>query len=260
VTNDRNYEHIGFRGISRLGDHGNLLLQLVDGHTHNIGVPPGSYVLLSVTDTGCGRDETTLEHVFEPFYTTKEMGKGTGLALAMVYGIVKSHYGHITCSSSLGQGTTFKIYFPVLEGEAQSSEEGEVQEVAIRGGNETILLVDDDDLILSIGRDILEPYGYQVITAESGEKAVEIYRTEKGNIRLIALDLGMPGMGGHGCLKEVLSIDPDAKIIIASGYSDLEKKNELLKAGARAFLGKPYRYHDMLRVVRDVLDDKPSLE
>ena len=225
-----------------------------------IGVTPGSYVLLSIADTGAGMDETTLEHVFEPFYTTKEMGKGTGLGLAMVYGIVKSHHGHITCSSSPGQGTIFEIYLPVLEGEKPPREEGEVEEVAIRGGNETILLVDDDDLILSIGREILEPYGYQVITAESGEKAVEIYRNEMGSIRLVALDLGMPGMGGYRCLKEVLSIDPDARIIIASGYSDMEKKNELLSAGARAFLGKPYRYHDMLKVVRDVLDDKPSLD
>ena len=219
------------------------------------GMTPGEYAVLTVKDTGEGIDEKTIEHIFEPFFTTKEVGKGTGLGLAMVYGIVKNHRGHITCSSTSGQGATFEIYLPAAEETAAPCKTPSADDEEIRGGNETILLVDDDELILAIGRDILEPVGYRIITASNGEDAMEKYLAQKDEIHLIALDLGMPGMGGYRCLEQILKIDPGAKVIIASGYNDLEKKEELLRAGARAFLGKPYRYRELIKMVRNVLDE-----
>ena len=145
---------------------------------HRILTPsPGHYVLLTVTDTGAGMDQETLEHIFEPFYTTKETGKGTGLGLAMVYGIVHQHGGHIRCYSEPGQGTTFKIYFPALVSDE------EVQESSARpmprGGSETILLVDDEELIRDLGSRILTKSGYKVITASNGKEALELVPTKR---------------------------------------------------------------------------------
>ncbi|GAI75457.1 unnamed protein product, partial [marine sediment metagenome] len=176
----------------------------------HLGATPGEYVLLTISDTGSGMEKETLEHIFEPFYTTKEAGSGTGLGLAIVYGIVKSHGGYIMCYSEPGEGTTFKIYFPVLESEVieEVPEPEEVEE--IQGGDETILLVDDEETILDIGKDILGQYGYTTIEARSGEEAIDIYEKEKDRIGLVILDVGMPGMGGHKCLRELLEIDPGA--------------------------------------------------
>ena len=220
----------------------------------HLGAGSGEYVLLSVSDIGHGMDREILEHIFEPFYTTKETGKGTGLGLAMVYGIVKSHGGYIMCYSEPGQGATFKIYFPVVQAESikQRLEQKEAEEIA--GGTERVLLVDDEGAILDTGKDILERFGYTAITAESGERAVEIFESEKEHIDLIILDVGMPGMGGHKCLKELLKIDPKTKIVISSGYSVIGKVRETLESGAAGFIGKPYRLADMLKQVREVLD------
>ena len=222
----------------------------------HLGSIPGEYVLLAVSDTGCGMNRETLKHIFEPFYTTKETGKGTGLGLAMVYGIVKSHGGYIMCYSEPGQGTTFKIYLPVLKGEGieRELEHNEVED--IRGGDETIFLVDDEEDILDIGCDILKKYGYTAISADSGERALEVYGREGDRIDLVILDLGMPGMGGHKCLQKLLEIAPEIKVIIASGYSANGRVEKTLKAGASGFIGKPYRLAEMLKKVRGVLDTK----
>lgn len=217
------------------------------------GAIPGSYAMLSITDTGCGMDKEILDHIYEPFFTTKETGKGTGLGLAMVYGIVKSHRGYITCESQKGQGTCFKIYFPALESIVEEEME-EDRENHIAGGKETILLVDDEKYILEIGRDMLEQYGYTTFVAESGEKAVEVYRAGNKEIDLIVLDLNMPGMGGHRCLEKLLEINPAAKVIIASGYSQNAEVKRTMNSGAVGFIGKPYRLVDMLKKVREVLD------
>ncbi len=227
-----------------------------------LGVTPGEYVLMSVSDTGCGIDNEIIEHIFEPFFSTKETGKGTGLGLAMVYGIVENHGGHIECYSEQAKGTVFKIYFPVLmtESKIQVSEKKEEE---IQGGSETILLVDDEEPILDIAESTLKRFGYTTITAENGEKAIEIINKintknkekETGKkIDLVILDVSMPGMGGHQCLKELLKIDPNIKVIIASGYSATGKVEETIKSGASGFIGKPYRLTDMLKKVRDVID------
>ncbi len=231
----------------------NVILDKEYCKTH-LGAVHGEHMLLSFSDTGHGMDKETVEHIFEPFYTTKETGKGTGLGLAMVYGIVKSHDGYIMCYSEPGKGTTFKIYFPAIDSVVSSGLSVERKE-EMPGGNETILLVDDEEAILDVARNMLERFGYTAITAESGEKAIEIYKAQKERIDLVILDLGMPGIGGHKCLKELLKIDSRIKVIIASGYLKIEKVKETVESVASGFIGKPYQLSGMLKKVREVLGD-----
>lgn len=171
----------------------NVILDEEYCKTH-LGSKPGQYVKLSISDTGYGMDKETLRHIFEPFYTTKDTGKGTGLGLAMVYGIVKNHGGYIMCYSEPDEGTIFKIYFPIIEKEAERVE-SKKEKVAIKGGNETILLVDDEEAIRELAEDILTRFGYTVFMASDGETALEIYREKKEEINLVILDIIMPGMG-----------------------------------------------------------------
>lgn len=220
------------------------------------GAVPGQYVCLSITDTGQGMARETLDHIFEPFYTTKEVGKGTGLGLSMVYGIVKSHGGYIMCYSEPGAGTTFKIYFPALEAETHAQDAQPEKEGQMRGGEETILLVDDEDLLRDIGKEILEQFGYAVITAPDGETALESYSQKSEEISLVILDFMMPGMGGKQCLEQLLAMAPDAKVVIASGYAVNGPTKAALEAGARGFIKKPFQLKQMLKVVREVLDQK----
>ena len=216
-------------------------------------VRPGEHVLLKVSDKGQGMDKETLEHIFDPFYTTKGLAEGTGLGLAMVYGIVKSHGGLISCFSELGRGTTFKIYFPIIEQKIES-EKATVTDMS-KGGTETILLVDDEDFIRNVGERTLKRFGYIVLSASGGNEALEIYRKEQDQIGLVILDLMMPGMSGSRCLEEILKVNPQAKIIVASGYSDIGPMKESIEAGAKSFIGKPYEMRQLLEVVRDVLDE-----
>jgi two-component system cell cycle sensor histidine kinase/response regulator CckA len=215
---------------------------------------PGHYVLLTVSDSGQGMDRETLEHIFEPFYTTKRPGEGTGLGLAMVYGIVKQHQGYVTCYSEPGRGTTFKIYFPALVSGSQS-EEALVKPVP-RGGSETILLVDDEALIRDLGGRILTRAGYRVLTAVNGRDALEVYTTGRQDISLVILDLIMPEMGGKQCLEEILKIDTQERVLIASGYSVTGSSNEALAVGAKGFVNKPYDMRELLTTVREVLDEE----
>jgi PAS domain S-box-containing protein len=214
----------------------------------------GKFVLLAVADTGQGIDKTILENIFDPFFTTKEVGKGTGLGLAMVYGIVKSHHGHITCVSKPGEGTTFEIYLPAVEHSQRASTIVTGTEV-LRGGHETVLLVDDDDSLRELGEQILEAYGYTVMSAPDGEGALQVYQECRDRIDLVVLDLSMPGMGGALCLQGILEIDPQAKVVIASGYSFNGETEKVTETGAKAFIQKPYDVQQMLRVVREVIDE-----
>ena len=218
----------------------------------HFGATPGDYVLLTISDTGHGMDKETLEHIFDPFYTTKETGKGTGLGLAMVYGIVKSHNGYIMCYSEPGEGTAFKIYMPAIEQEAELEELKE--EKMPNGGTETILLVDDEENIRELGENTITKFGYKVITAPDGESALELYREKKNKIDLIILDLIMPGMSGRKCLEKLLKINPQTRVLIASGYSVNGPTKEALEAGAKGFIGKPYDIKRMLKAIRETLD------
>jgi two-component system, cell cycle sensor histidine kinase and response regulator CckA len=215
-------------------------------------VKPGHYVLITVSDSGHGMDKETLEHIFDPFFTTKEVGKGTGLGLATVYGIVKHHGGHINCYSEPGCGTTFKIYLPAV----QTDKEPKIreEEIPIRGGNETILLVDDEDFIRDIGSKALNRSGYHVITASDGQEALDVYRREGDKISLVILDLIMPEMDGKKCLNRILEINPKAKVLMASGYSEHGPSNASITEGAVGFVVKPYDIRKLRQTVRKVLD------
>lgn len=218
----------------------------------SVQAEPGEYVLLSVADTGSGIDQETQQHIFEPFYTTKEIGKGTGLGLAMVYGIVKQHGGHITCSSMVGKGTTFKVYLPSISTEVEEVAESLSEKPS--SGTETALVVDDEEFVRELGRRILAKSGYTVLVASGCEDALGIYRSKQEEISVIILDLMMPGMGGKDCLKEILKINPEAKVLIASGYAADETTKECLSSGAKGFIAKPYRAGAFLQQVRKTLD------
>jgi len=160
------------------------------------------------------------------------------------------------CASEPGDGTTFKIYFPVMEGiPARFETEAKNNEATSERGSETILLVDDEEILRDIGRDILETFGYTVLLAPDGESALELYKERRKHISLVILDLIMPGMGGKQCLEKLLKINPDTKVVIASGYSIDGHAKDALKAGAKAFVSKPYELNKMLQAVRSVLDE-----
>ena len=218
----------------------------------HLGAEAGQYVLLTVTDNGTGMGKETLEHIFEPFYTTKGLGEGTGLGLAMVHGIVRQHGGHVRCYSEPGEGTNFRVYFPALMGDEQPKAPA-VRGVP-RGGSETILLADDEELIRDLGSRILTRAGYNVIKASNGQEALDIYQRRAHEISLVILDVIMPIMGGKKCLEGILSLNPLAKVIIASGFSSSGPHKDVLSAGAKAFVDKPFDMRRMLEAVRMVLD------
>jgi two-component system cell cycle sensor histidine kinase/response regulator CckA len=219
----------------------------------NLQVEPGEYVRLAVSDTGHGMDRDTVEHIFEPFYTTKSTGKGTGLGLATVFGIVKSHGGHITCSSEPNMGTTFKIYLPTVASDREK--EPETITETIPRGTETVLIVDDEPVILELGQEILRACGYAVLTASNGQDALELYRRKKDEIALVILDLIMPHMGGRECLEQLLKIDPDVRVLVGSGAAFNESTKEAIEHKAAGFISKPYEAKELLRAVRTVLDE-----
>ena len=219
---------------------------------------PGNHVLLTVSDTGSGMDQETIDHIFDPFFTRKEVGKGTGLGLSTVYGIVKSHNGHIMCYSELGNGTTFRIYLPATGLDSVSEIPREEAMEDIQGSGETILLVDDEKPIREIGSKLLTRWGYQVIVARCGEEALKIYREYEGKIDLVLLDISMPGMGGYKCLKQLIVLNRELKIVVSSGYSLSGKLNDALTDGAAGFIPKPYSTMQMLKKVREVLDRLPG--
>ena len=227
---------------------------LAQGHcASRVGLAPGDYVLLTISDTGWGMDQETLKHIFDPFFTQKDVGKGTGLGLATVYGVIKNHDGHINCDSKPGQGTTFEIYFPALLS-IEPDESLEPLSFEVKGGSETILMVDDEERIRDLGQRILTRKGYGVLLAETGEEALEIYYERPEEVDLVILDISMPGMGGHKCLQALLSANPKLKVIIASGYSLNGQLDDVLASGAAAFVPKPFLSADLLAAVRKVLD------
>jgi PAS domain S-box-containing protein len=214
---------------------------------------PWIYASLTVSDTGHGMDEKTLGHIFEPFFTTKKVGKGTGLGLAMVYGIVKSHRGFISCSSKPGEGTTVKVYLPTVEQGVETVQEKETK-APVAGGKERILLVDDEDIIRDLGIQLLGESGYTVLVAPDGESALELYRKEQEDIDLVILDLLMPGMGGMKCLDELLTINPEARVIISTGYAIDGPTKYTVEARTSGCINKPFDREQILNVIREVLD------
>jgi two-component system, cell cycle sensor histidine kinase and response regulator CckA len=214
---------------------------------------PGDYVLLTVGDTGHGMDDKTRQQIFDPFFSTKQPGKGTGLGLSTVYGIVTGHEGHIFCSSRPGHGTAFNIYLPALPAKSLQAEVI-LQQTRPQGGDERILLVDDEETLRQVGAALLKRAGYKVRTATSGEEALDIFSRARDEVDLVVLDLGMPGMGGLKCLGELLLLDPAIRVLIASGYAADGQIQQSLERGAAGYIAKPYRKGEMLAAVRRVLD------
>ncbi len=214
-------------------------------------INPGRYVKISVTDTGVGMDEATKERIFEPFFTTKEMGRGMGLGLASAYGIIKNHEGILNVYSERGEGTTFNICLPACE--KKIIDEKKPLEGILRG-TETVLLVDDEDIIVDIGKKNLEKLGYKVITARNGKEAVELYKKNQGNIDIVVLDMIMPEMGGGEAYDKLMEINPDVKVILSSGYSIEGQASEILNRGCDGFIQKPFRMKLLSRKINEVLE------
>ncbi len=216
----------------------------------NIEAKPGEYVVLAVTDTGVGIDKSIINKIFEPFFTTKQ--GGTGLGLSIVYGIVKAHNGFINVYSEVGQGTTFRVYLPaVYEEEEEEKEVIAEEKIEIRGGNETILVAEDEEKLRSTVSDILTGLGYKVYTAGNGLEAVEIFREKSDEIDLVLLDIVMPILSGYDAMKEIVKIKPGVKIIFATGYS-LNGLN--VDVEGFDLIQKPYSYEMIAIKVREVLD------
>ncbi len=220
---------------------------------YHIEASEGLHALITVSDTGIGIDNVSMARIFEPFYTTKKPGEGTGLGLAVVYGIVKAHSGHIICESEPGAGTTFKIYLPLRPVEAELDVASSQQFCAY--GTGTILLVDDEQCVRELGNGILGQAGYDVVSACDGREALEIYRQRKNEIALIILDLDMPLMDGKQCLAEILEIDPEGRVLIASGYSPDGATRESLEGYAKGFVEKPFDSKQFLNAVRNALNE-----
>ncbi len=215
----------------------------------------GRYIKISVTDTGVGMDEKTKERIFEPFFTTKEMGRGTGLGLASAYGIIKNHSGFINVYSEKGHGTTFNIYLPASARKTSGEQEKERQ-ADIPKGTETILLIDDESLIINVARDILKTLGYTVLAAQQGSAAIDTYRKSKEIIDLIILDMVMPEMSGEEVFDELKKINPDAKVLLSSGYSLNGRAGKIISRGCAGFIQKPFTIREIAGRLRKILDSK----
>ncbi len=213
------------------------------------GLRPGRYAYLSIEDTGCGMSPETQARVFEPFFTTKFQGRGMGLAA--IYGIIRNHEGHISVHSEVGRGTTFKIYLPATEAEIPAPPKPTRE---IPTGTETVLVVDDEEMVLEVTRRMLERLGYRVLCAHNGKEAVETARSFDGDIHLALLDMGMPVMGGEEAYPMLMEALPELKVILYSGYEPDSASLALLDAGAKAFLHKPFRVEVLAQAIRKVLD------
>ena len=254
---------------------GDLFLKTANVAHKDMGSRPykvkhGDYIIITVRDTGIGMDEETMEHIFEPFFTTKGLAKGTGLGLASVYGIIKAHAGYIEVDSHKGQGTIFSIYLPASK---KKLPEARVHSVGITTGTETVLLVDDEEMILEVGTQMLEALGYKVVEARSGREAIDIVskahrakrKAEEGKERyapsamppapdLIILDMIMPDMGGRETLERIRELNSDIKVLLSSGYSIDGWAKEILERGCDGFIQKPFDIKELSQKVREILD------
>jgi len=220
-------------------------------------VRPGQYVMLSVSDTGQGMDAHTRERVFEPFFTTKEQGKGTGLGLSTVYGIIKQTGGYIFAESELGLGSTFRIYLPRVEETVDAVAPPAKTAPVSAEGSETILLVEDEESVRQLVREVLQSKGYKVLEADRGDTALRVAAAHAGRIDLLISDIVLPGMAGQELGKQLLANNPVTKVLYLSGYTEEAVVHQgMLDAGA-AFLQKPFMLQALARKVRDVLNAKP---
>ncbi|MBU4261491.1 MAG: response regulator [Proteobacteria bacterium] len=217
------------------------------------GIAPGPYIRLEVTDTGSGMGKETLSKIFEPYFTTKEIGEGTGLGLAVVHGIVQGHGGHIAVASEPGKGTTFQVFLPRMDKDVADSPTFPADSPA-QGGREHILIVDDEANIVKIAKEIFEDSGYQVTPHRTGTEALEDFQQQPEKYDLLITDMAMPGMTGVDLARQVLAIKPSMPVILCSGHSDMVNREQALAMGIRAYVAKPYFMSEMLRTIRKVLN------
>jgi two-component system cell cycle sensor histidine kinase/response regulator CckA len=220
-------------------------------HAFSYVVKPGGYVKITVIDTGTGMDEKTLKRIFEPFFTTREMGRGTGLGLATVYGIIKGHKGMINVYSEPGHGTTFTIYLPASEKEVVKAK---TATETIARGVETILLVDDEQMVLEVSKNLLECMGYRVYAAGSGQEAIAVYMEKRSEIDLVILDMILPGMSGGETFDRLREIDPEIRVLLCSGYSIEGEAQQIMDRGCSGFIQKPFQLKNISQKIREILD------
>jgi CheY-like chemotaxis protein len=213
-------------------------------------IQPGEYVCISVTDTGIGMDEEVVQKIFDPFFTTKQRERGTGLGLASAYGIIRNHGGGITCRSRPNRGTTFTLCLPRSE-KSIAYDDGTVPEM--EPGSETILLVDDEEMVLSVGQEMLRYLGYKVITAQSGRAAIDVVNNQGKELDLVILDIIMPEMGGGETFDIIHEHQPELPVLLCSGYSLNDKASEILERGCDGFIQKPFDLDRLSRRVREIL-------
>jgi two-component system, cell cycle sensor histidine kinase and response regulator CckA len=220
---------------------------------HHVAVTPGPYVVLSVSDNGIGMSREVQDRIFEPFFTTKEKDKGTGLGLSTLYGIVKQSKGNIWVYSEVGQGTTFKVYFPRIDKDVDR-EKGKRQKEEARGGSETILVVEDEDSLCKLAVKVLKMYGYRVLKAKDGVEALEIFKSYQASVHLLLTDVVMPRMDGRELAGRLEGLQPDLKVLFMSGYTDNAIVHHGILDKGIAFIQKPFTPEDLARKVREVLE------
>jgi two-component system, cell cycle sensor histidine kinase and response regulator CckA len=218
-----------------------------------------SYVCISVADNGTGMDEATYNRAFDPFFTTKEKGKGTGLGLSVVYGVMQAHHGFVDAKSRVGEGTTFYLYFPASPAAGKQNEETTSGKEKPIGGTETILLIEDEYLLLKATRQLLKSFGYSIYVAANGEEALEVFARHRNEIDLVLTDIGLPKISGIDVFNRLKELDPSVKVILASGFFEPDIRFSLQRAGAKGFVQKPYLNDEVLRIIREVLDEKNTL-
>jgi nitrogen-specific signal transduction histidine kinase/ActR/RegA family two-component response regulator len=244
-----------------MGEEGGTLevslsrVNLFSGEAHDLEVPPGTYLKLSVSDTGLGMTEDILQRIFDPYFTTKEKGRGTGLGLSVVQGIVKSHGGAVTCKSSPGVGTDFNVYLPEIMPEKESTEHQE-EKYAIMG-TERILFIDDEQVLVDLAKNMLVKMGYDVITSTSSVDALELFRTDPHKFDLVITDTTMPVMAGDKLAQKIMEIRQDIPVILCSGYSEHVSEEYARRIGIRKFVLKPLEMNVFASIIRKVLDEKP---
>jgi signal transduction histidine kinase/ActR/RegA family two-component response regulator len=218
-------------------------------------VQEGRFCAIHISDNGIGMDDETKKNIFDPFFTTKERDKGTGLGLSIVHGIVQRHNGLIDVQSDKDEGTTFSVYLPLAQ-VLEKSEMTDLEKEELKGGQEKILIVEDEDSLREILKDVLVPLGYEIIEARDGEEAVHIYEESAPSVDLIILDIGMPKLQGDEVYQKIREIDPEASVLVASGYLEHDIKSKLLSLGVKEFLQKPYSLKEVALTVRKILDSR----
>ncbi len=229
----------------------NVSLDEVDVNPYETS--PGKYVKITVTDTGIGMDEETMARIFDPFFTTKEKGRGTGLGLASAYGIIKNHGGFIHVESEKGHGTSFMIYLPASDKVVENDHKSEDE---LQTGSETVLLIDDEEMILDVGSNMLEGLGYKVMMATGGKQGLKVYEQNKDAIDIVIIDMIMPEIGGRETFDTMLKINPSVKVILSSGYSLDGQAKEIMQGGCKGFIQKPFTTVELSNKIRMILDDR----